>query len=196
VSHEVSLAVWDLPSPIVDGRRATLKVGVSCPDGCNLSGTTIDVYNETGERIGAGTLGSTAWPETMALYWAEVDLVALGREGNLSLSIHASPGLPHAEATDVVTIVVSRPPEHRVTLHLIDKTSGEPLAGVELRLGRFRATTDDRGIAHVEVPGGSYDVGTWKNGYEVLARTVDITRDTTLHLTLAAVEQREQPYWM
>jgi len=81
VSHEISLAVWDLPSPVVAGQRATLKVGVSCPDGCDLSGTAVDIYNETGERVGAGTLGSAPWPATTALYWAEVDLVALERDG-------------------------------------------------------------------------------------------------------------------
>jgi len=42
----------------------------------------------------------------------------------------------------------------RVTLEAIDKGSGVPLAGVELRLGRFRAATNEAGIAHVEVPGG------------------------------------------
>ena len=196
MSHEVSLAVWDLPSPIVAGRHATLKIGVSCPDGCNLSGTTVNVYNETGERISAGTLGSAAWPATTALYWAELDLVASDREGERSLSIHASPASPHADATSVVRIVVSRPPEHRVTLHLIDKTSGAPLAGVELRLGRFRTATNDQGVAQVEVPGGSYNVGTWKNGYEVLSRTVDITSDTAMYLELAATQEAEEPYWM
>lgn len=195
MSHEISLAVWDLPSPIFTGRRAKLKVGVRCPAGCDLSRTAVDVYNETGERIGAGTLGSTAWPATTALYWAEVDLVAVECEGDMSLRIHASPPLPHADATSVVRIVVSRPPEHRVTLHVIDKTSGAPLEAVELRLGRFRIATDDKGTAHVEVPGGSYEVGTWKNGYEMLTRTLDVARDMTLHLELATVAEPEQPYW-
>jgi len=137
VSHEISLAVWDLPSPIVAGRRAKLKVGVSCPDGCNLSGTCVEVYNETGEHIGAGTLGSAPWPATAALYWTEVDLVAPEREGDVSLNVHASPASPHAEATSVVTFFVSRPLEHRVTLEVIDKDSGLPLGGVDEISGRL-----------------------------------------------------------
>jgi hypothetical protein len=196
VSHEISLAVWDLPSPVVAERRATLKVGVSCPDGCDLSGSAVDIYNETGERVGAGTLGSTPWPATTALYWAEVDLVALERAGDMSLRIHASPTSPHADATSVVTIGVSRPPEHRVTLHLIDKTSGGPVAGVELRLGRFRTTSNDLGIACVEVPNGAYEVGTWKNGYEIGSKTVVIDADTTIQLEMTAARETEQPYWM
>lgn len=196
MSHEISLAVWDLPSPVVAGRRAKLKVGVNCPDGCDLSGTAVDIYSETGERVGTGTLGSTPWPATTALYWAEVDLIALAREGDQSLRIHTSPASPHAEATSVVTVVVSGPPEHRVTLHLIDKTSGAPLAGVELRVGRFRASTDRTGIAHVEVPGGTYEVGTWKNGYGVLSQTTIVASDTTVHLELIAESEVERPYWM
>jgi hypothetical protein len=195
VSHEISLAVWDLPSPIVAGRHAKLKVGVSCPDACNLSGTPVDVYNEIGERIGAGTLGPTAWPATTALYWTEVDLVTAEHEGDVSLSVRASPASPHAEATSVVTFFVSKPLEHRVTLEVIDKDSGLPLDGVELRLGRFRGTTNDVGIAHLDVPGGLYDVGTWKNGYEMVSMTVDIASDTAVRLELTAAPDPEQPYW-
>lgn len=195
MSHEISLAVWDLPSPIFTGQRAKLKVGVSCPDGCDLSGTAVDVYNETGERIGTGTLGSAPWPATAALYWTEVDLVAPEREGDVSLNVHASPASPHAEATSVVTFFVSRPLEHRVTLEVIDKDSGLPLGGVELRLGRFRGTSNDVGIAHVDVPGGPHHVGTWKNGYEMVSMTVDIASDTAVRLELTAAPNPEQPYW-
>src|SRR5262249_52374152 len=152
--HGTSLAVWDLSSPVVVGHRTTLKVGVSCTSGCNLSGTPVDVCNDAGQSLGAGMLGSAPWPGTTSLHWAELDLVVPEREGNLSLSIHATPKSPHADATSVVTFVVSRPPDHRVTLHVADKTSAIPIAGVELRLGRFRTATDDLGIAHVEIPGG------------------------------------------
>jgi hypothetical protein len=194
--HGTSLAVWDLSSPVVIGRRATLKIGLSCSSGCNLSGTPVEVHSDAGERIANGRLGSGPWPGSAALYWAELDLVAPEREGDLSLSIQATPTSPHEDAATVMTFVVSRPPEHRVTLRVIDKTKGAPLAGVELRLGRFRATTDHAGIAHVEVPGGTYEVGTWKNGYEVLSQTVAIAADTTVHLELTAEPEVEQPYWM
>jgi hypothetical protein len=195
VSHEISLAVWDLTSPVVVGRRPTLKVGVSCTSACDLSGTAVDVHNDAGERIGTGRLKSAPWPATAALYWTEVDLVAPELEGDVSLDIRAKPTLPHADATSVLTFVVNGRPEHHVTLQVIDKTSGAPLAGVELRLGRFRMATDNEGTAHVDVPSGSYEVGTWKNGYEMLTRTLDITRDITLHLELAAAAEPEQPYW-
>jgi len=196
VRHATSIAVWDLTSPAVVGRRPTLKVGVSCASGCNLSGSSVDVCNDGGDRIAAGRLGSAPWPATAALYWVELDLAAPEREGDLSLVIHANLTVPHAAATSVVTVVVSRPPEHRVTLRVLDGTSGAPLARVDVRLGRFRTATDEAGIAHVDVPGGPYDIGTWKNGYEMASRTVVVAADTTIDLELTAAREPDQPYWM
>jgi hypothetical protein len=83
-----------------------------------------------------------------------------------------------------------------VTLEVIEKGSGVPLPGVELRLGRFRAATNEAGIAHVEVPGGTYEVCTWKIGYDVLSHTAHIADDTTIHLEVAVDPGAEQPYWM
>ena len=204
-SHDTSLAVWDLASPVVAGRRATLKVGIACPSGCDLTGTRIDVYNETGTRIGGASLGSAPWPATTALYWAELEVAAPEAEGDHSWSLQATAPLDHARgrpepshghATSIVRFVASRPPEHRVTLEVIDKGSGVPLTGVELRLGRFRAATNEAGIAHVEVPGGTYEVCAWKIGYDVLSITAQIAGDTTIHLEVAVAPEPEQPYWM
>lgn len=195
-AHETSVAVWDLTTPVVVGRRPTLKVGLSCSSGCNLSGTPVAVYNDAGERIGTGTLGSAPWPATAALYWTELDLVAPEHEGDLSLGVHATSAVPHSDATCVVTSVVSKPPEHHVRVLVIDKTSRAPLAGVELRVGAFRAATDVDGIAHVEVPDGTCEICTWNHGYEMVTKPVDIRADTTVHLELTESPKAEQAYWM
>jgi hypothetical protein len=195
--HTTSLAVWDFASPVVAGRRATLKVGIACPSGCDLTGTRIDVYTETGARVGGAGVGSTPWPSTTALYWAELDVAAPEAEGEHSWRLQATAPEPsHGHATSMVRFVTVRPPEHRVTFEVIDKGSGAPLGGVELRLGRFRAATNEAGIAHVEVPGGTYEVCGWKIGYDVLARTAHVTGDTTIHLEVAAAPEPEQPYWL
>jgi hypothetical protein len=195
--HGLSVAVWDLTSPIVVGRQATLKVGIACPSGCDLSGSSVDVYNDAGARVASGNLGSALWPGTTALHWVELDVAAPDADGDQVWRVHATtPHSAHGDTTSVLRFVVCRPPEHRVTLHVIDKNSGAPLGGVELRVGRFRATTNDTGIAHVEVPGGTYEVGTWKYGYEVLSQTAAIASDTTVHLELTAEPEVERPYWM
>jgi hypothetical protein len=195
--HATSLAVWDLASPVVAGRRATLKVGVACPSGCDLTGTRIDLYNETGTSVGGGSLGSEPWPATAALYWVELDVAVPDAEGDHAWSLQATTPQPlHVHAASTVRFVAVRPPEHRVTLEVIDKGSGAPLPRVELRVGRFRAATNDAGIAHVEVPGGAYEVCGWKLGYHLLSSTVHVSGDTTIHLEGEVALEPEQPYWM
>jgi hypothetical protein len=51
-------------------------------------------------------------------------------------------------------------------------------------------------IAHVEVPGGTYDVCAWKIGYNLLLSTVHVAGETTVHLEVAMTPEPEQPYWM
>jgi hypothetical protein len=195
--HTTSLASWDLTSPVVAGRPATLKVGVACSSGCDLTGTRIDVYNETGTRVGTGSLGSQPWPATAALYWVELDVAAPDAEGDHAWTLQAiTPEPLHVHAASTVRFVAVRPPEHRVTLEVMEKGSGAPLAGVELRVGRFRAATSDAGIAQIELPGGSYEVCAWKIGYDLLSSTVDVNADTTIHLEVAVAPEPEQPYWM
>ena len=195
--HQTSLAVWDVPSPVVAGRRATLKVGIACACGCDLTGTRIDVYDDTGERVGGGDITSGTWLATDALYWTECDVAAPASEGEHAWDIRATaPGASHGHLTTVHRFVASGPPEHRVTLEVIDKGSGAPVGGVELRLGAFRAATDATGIAHVEVPGGTYDVCAWKIGYDLQSLTAPVAGDTTIRLEAAVTPEREQPYWM
>ena len=196
-NHEISLAVWDVPSPVVIGHRTTLKVGISCQSRCSLAGTAIEIRDEQGASIGCGRVGAEPWPGTMALYWVEIDVMTPATDGDRAWSIAAATAdETHTPLTSVARVIACRPPEHRVTFEVIEKTCGGPLAGVELRVGAFRAATDDAGIACVAVPGATYDIGTWKLGYKVLSKTTDIARDLTIRLELIAVPEAEQPYWM
>jgi hypothetical protein len=189
--------VWDLTSPVVAGRRATLKVGVACSHGCNLTGAIVDIHNETGTKVGGGTLGPTPWPGTTALHWAELDLAAPAIGGAHSWTVQATVSdQVHEQATSSCGFVAVKPPEHRVTLSVVDRDTGLPLDGVELRLGMFRATTNEAGIAQVEVSGATYDVTAWKLGHEMLSRSVHVAADVSIQLELAAAADPEQPYWM
>lgn len=198
-AHETSLAVWDVTSPVVAGHRATLKVGLACSSGCacDLTGTRIDVYNQTGTRVGGGRLGSVPWPATTALYWADVEVAAPEAEGEQSWSVQATAqDSSHGPATSMVRVIAVRPPEHRVTLKAIHKGTAVPLAGVQLRVGVFRAATNEAGIAQIEVPGGTYDVVAWERGFDILSRSVNVAADVSLQLELAATTDPDPPYWM
>ena len=196
-SHETSLAVWDLASPVVAGRRATLKVGAACSCGCDLTGTAIALHTETGRQVGSGTLGPTPWPGTSALYWTELDVVAPDTEGTYSWTLQAtSPEPSHEHVSFPCCFIAVNPPEHRVTLKVVERQTGAPVDAVELRLGIFRATTNEAGVAQVEVPGGAYDVTAWKIGYEILSSRADVAGDISIQLEVAAAPDPEQPYWM
>jgi hypothetical protein len=197
VNHEISLAVWDLASPVLICGRATVKVGISCPCGCSMSGATIEICDEDGATVATGRAGSEPWPGTIALYWTELDVAAPQTEGMHAWSVHASIGdLLHTRVESVIALVASSPPEHRVTFEVVEQGSRNPVPGVELRVGVFRATTNEMGRAQVDVPGGTYDVHAWKLGYDLLSRTASVGADTTLLLEIPVTLSPEQPYWM
>jgi len=197
MNHEIGLAVWDVPSPVVIGRQATLKIGVSCPSGCSLNGTTIVIRDEQGRHVGSARIASEPWPGSIALHWVEVDIGAPETDGTHAWSIQATADdSVHPAVESAVRIVTSKPPEHRVTVEVTEQGRGAPLAGVELRVGPFRAVTDDGGIAHVKVPGGTYDVCAWKIDHDLLTTTTHVAGDTTLTLAMAVTLPPEQPYWM
>ena len=168
-SHETSLAVWDLASPVATGRRATLKVGAACSCGCDLTGTAVAIHTEAGRPVGSGTLGAAPWPGTSAL---------------------------HQQGSSSFRFITVNPPEHRVTLKVVERQTGAPIDAVELRLGFFRATTNEAGVAQVEVPGGAYDVTAWKIGYEILSSKAEVAGDMSIQLEVTAAPNPEQPYWM
>ncbi|MBI4888567.1 MAG: hypothetical protein HY824_15835 [Acidobacteria bacterium] len=194
--HDTSLAVWDLPSPAIAGRRATVKAGIACSSGCNLSGARIDVHNETGQRTGSGEAGSAPWPGTTSLYWVELDVAAPDMPGECAWTLRATASGPHAPATSMVRVVVAAAPQHRVTIAVTEKGSGGPVPGVDVRVGMFRGATGEAGIAQIDVPAGRFDVVACKIGYETLSSTIEVAGDIAVHLKAAPASEPEQPYWM
>ncbi len=191
--HTTSMAVWDVPSPVVVNRSFTVKVGVKCSATCQLSGQLVEICDETGTQIGEGRLGDTPWAGTSALYVAEVELAAPATEGTRSWSARFLPqrgaaeegaedGLPHEEASATFGVRTARSPEHRVTVQVTDKETESPLEHVDVRLGLYRASTDAQGLAILELPEGVYDLDAWKVGYETLPGTVEVRRDVTIQV--------------
>ena len=196
-THILSLAVWDLPSPIIIGERTRVKVGVSCSCGCELTGATIAICDEQGRGIATGRTASEWWPGTTSLHWVELAVAAFEPAGTHAWTVHASIDDPlHAHVEAAVGVVASMPPEHRMTIEVVERGTLAPLPGVELRVGAFSATTNEMGRAHVDVPGGTYDVHAWKLGYDVLSRSASVADDMTMRLEIPVSLPAEQPYWM
>jgi hypothetical protein len=202
VPHATSMAVWDVPSPVIINRSFKVKVGVKCSAACQLEGRLVRVCDQEGTQIGGSRLGETPWPGTSALYVAEVELTAPGTEGTALWSASfaaAEPGLPHDESSAAFGVRIARPSEHRVTVQVADKATKAPLEDVEVRLGVYRASTDAQGRAILELPGGAYPLGAWKTGYEMRARTVKVGKDLMIRVEAVVVPERDpdgERVWM
>jgi len=200
--HTTSMAVWDVPSPVIVNRSFKVKVGVKCSATCQLVGRLIEVCDGAGIRIGESRLGETPWPGTSGLYVADVELAAPATDGTAFWSARfaaAEPGLPHDEASAAFSLRIDRPPEHRVTVRVADKGTKAPLENVGVRLGVYRASTDAQGRASLELPGGVYALDVWKAGYEMRTRTVKVGKDLMIRVEAVAAPERDpddQRVWM
>ena len=183
IPHGTSMAVWDVPSPVGIDVAFSVKVGMQCSAGCRLSGRSIQVCDETGATIGEGTLGDTAWIGTKALYWAEVELTAPPSVGVSSRSVAfvaGDGGLPHEEAFVAFTFRTDAPPEHRVTVTVVEKTTNAPIEHVEVRLGFYVASTGERGVLTLDVPKGTYELSIRREGLQAPCIPVHVTEDLAI----------------
>jgi hypothetical protein len=199
IPHRTSLAVWNLSSPQVMNSPSRMKVGVKCSAGCRLAGQEIEIHNAAGAEVARAKLGTTSWPATQALYWAEVYLLAPDVEGIHSWAARFKAtelALPHLDACSEFRLVAVKPAEHNVTVQVIAEGTEAAVPDVAVRAGPYRTSTDLIGVARLAVPGGRYDLGAWKEGYEGLRRRLEIAGDVTVRLALTAAIEPEEEYWM
>src|SRR5438309_2205806 len=124
IAHDTSLAVWGVPSPIVMNHPFRIHVGATCSAGCDLRGKEIEICDETGAIIARGNLGEIPWDGTRALYWTEVGLAAPAKDGGASWSIRFAATelrLPHDEASARFGFETVKPPQHTVTVKVVQK---------------------------------------------------------------------------
>jgi hypothetical protein len=194
VPQGTSLAVWDIPSPVVIGKPFEVKVGAKSTADCALTDTSIEVCDESGAVAAHGRLGEAPWPGTSALYWTAVELVAPEKEGLSQWSVRfaaAELALPHNGAVGQFSVAVLRPPEHRLTVTVIEKESKAPIEDVQIRLGAYRGATDPSGVAEIMMPKGSYELHVWRAGYEAPAQAVGIAGDVSAQVEMSIVPEED-----
>jgi len=198
--HETSLAVWAIPSPVMVGQPFAIKVGAKSAAGCNLTGMRIAVCDEAGAVLASDVLGDTPWPGTNALYWRELTLVAPAEAGMFSWSVKfaaAELALPHRGAVSYFSIVIARPPEHRLIVKVIEQKTEAPVENAQVRLGAYRAATGAAGFAEFMLPEDSYDLDVWKSGYEAPSTPIVIDADLTVEIAIAALpEENPDAVWL
>ena len=197
--HSTSIAVWDVPSPIVFNTKFKLKVGVKCSADCRLTDKKIEIYDQEGARVATGTLGDAPWSGTSALYWAEVELKAPDAEGYYEWAVKfpkPESDLPHEEASYELGFTTASPPEHVVTVQVTDKRTKAPIKAAYVVLQPYkgypyRGYTGEGGVAKLEVPKGEYTLYASKGDeYEAFQTSVKVASDIAIKAELLdAVEK-------
>jgi hypothetical protein len=194
VPQATSLAVWAVPSPVVMGQSFTIRVGAKSSAAMALAGGKIEVRDESDAVVARGCLGETPLPETSALYWTEIELPAPPREGMHAWSVTLEPGelaLAHERAVTTFSASIVGPPEHRLTITVIEQDTAAPIADAQVRLSAFRAATDPSGLAVVDLPSGVYELSVWKVGYEAPARTITVNENMSVAVAVVSVPEED-----
>jgi hypothetical protein len=196
VPHATSLAVWDNPSPVVRGFRFEVKVGAKCSASCGLGGRTVEIRDEAGKLMGSRALGEAAWAGTASLYWTTLRLKAPRKLGLHAWTVRFSPAelyLPHDGATSQFSFVAVAEPEHSVSVKVVDKRTKTPIGGAQVRLGLYRAVTDEKGSAKISVPSGEFPLIVTRAGYEMPERSIQVSTNVRLRIAAEALPE-ENPF--
>jgi len=198
--HKTSLAVWDVPTPVVSGETISFKVGAKCSAGCDLSGHRIEILDEAAKPIACVELGIEALAEAEGLYWAEVS-AAIPANHSLDHSlVRWSVGfaardleLPHTDASTQFNFMTTPPPQHKVCVTVVETETQTPVADAQVRLGVFRVATDASGSAHLIVPKGRQRLFIWEAEHEIPEQYLDVDGDLEI-VVQAKTLPKENPY--
>ena len=193
--HATSMAVWDVPSPVVMNSGFTVKVGVKCSVECRLTGRIVEIHDEHGMTRGASRLADLPLRETSSLYWAAVELTAPSTEGSRLWTAtfrQTEPELPHDDSSTTFSFCAAKPPEIRISTRVVVKDTGLPLQDTEVRLGTYEAFTDPCGQAVFNVPRGAYGLTIRKDGYSADPLPVQALEDAFVRVEVATTPPHSQ----
>ncbi len=201
--HTTSMAVWGVPSPVVTGASFSVRVGVRCSAGCGLGGERVVVRDEAGRPVGEGLLGDAPAPGTSALHPAEVELAAPDGEGLASWSVgFAGPEsleLCHEASSACFSFMVAARPEHRVTVRALEAGTERPLGKVDVRIGLHMGSTNEEGVAAIDLPGGVHEMVACRAGWVFSSRTVEVRADLEIEVEAVPAPdpaEDEEQIWM
>ncbi len=196
VPHATSLAVWDVPSPVVRGAWFEVKVGGKCSASCRLDGRTVEICDEADRVVGRAVLRDTTLPETMGLYWTSVSLKAPRK---IKLNAWTARFLPverkpaHGGSLTHFSFVTVAEPENSVFVKVVDKKTKTPIANAQVRLGIYRAITNEKGAAKIMIPSGEFSLIVTRAGYEMPERRIAVSKDVRVRIPAQKLPE-EDPF--
>jgi hypothetical protein len=188
-AHEAALNVWDTPSAIVAGSRFKFMVGIRCSAGCCLAGQGLGVFDSEGKQVGVAKLGSEIWPESDALYVAEVEAEAPPSAGAHQWQVRTAAwdcALPHEAGAIAVSLRVVPAPDCEVTVEAFDRDRQTPIKGAHVAMHPYRAVTDENGVARVKVTKGRYDIYVSAAKYVSISTSAEVAADMITRAELDA----------
>jgi hypothetical protein len=199
--HDTSMAVWDVPSPL-RGSEFTIRVGIKCSVGCGLGSHRVEVRDDRGTTVGEARLSDAPREDRAALHEAEISLIAPEEVGVFARRVVYDPSpsaLPHVGSTSKFTFRVLEPPEHVVAVRVERRGFDAPGEGIEVRLGPYRAYTDQEGVARVGVPTGSYELSIWRIDLEPWSDSLEVSGDAEVEVVATPrrpVDEDAERLWM
>ena len=191
-TNPISLAVWDVPMPVVAGETFTIKAGAKSAGGEALAGARIEVCDATGKVVASGVLGDRPLDGTEALYWTPLNIPSLGQEQAAEYIVRLG-----NEATTRFSVAAAPKPTHVLKVSVTEQDSKEALSGVEIRLGAFHARTGQDGRAEIRVCDGEYQLQLWRSAHIAQPTPIKIGGDVSIELTMLHVpEEHPDARWV
>jgi hypothetical protein len=195
-TETISLAVWDVPLPVVAGEKFAIKVGAKSLSGRVLAGGRIEVSDTKGEVAASGSLGDTPLPGTEALYWTSLEVPAPRDRDVADYTVRLEPASLDAVPTRF-SIAVAAKPAYTLTVTVTERDTQAALDGVEIRIGPFHARTDKAGRAELRVSRGDFLLQLWRTAHIAEPQPIRVGRDESLELTMVHVpEEHPDARWV
>jgi hypothetical protein len=177
MADSTSLAVWDVPMPVVAGERFAIKAGAKSGTG------RVEVCDSGGAVVASAALGETPWPGTEALHWVALDVPAPPKTTVAIYTVRCG------AAETWFSVVTAAKPTHVLAVQVTERGSKAALDNVEIRLGPFHARTDKAGRAELRVCAGAYQLQLWRTAHISSPQPVKIEGDTSIALTMVHVPE-------
>jgi hypothetical protein len=186
MADTISLAVWDVPMPVVAGESFSIKIGAK-----SAAGRRVEVRDGKGAVLASGTLGETPLAGTEALCWTALELPAPEQAGVARYSVHCG------GAETWFSVAATAKPDCRLTVQVTERDAKTALGDVEIRIGPFHARTGKDGCAELLVCKGTYQLQLWRNAHIAKPQPIVIDGDGRAELTMVHVpEEHPDARWV
>ena len=191
-SHDTHVVVWDVPSAIERGATFRIKVGVKCAAECRAERWSVEIRDHDGKALAKTPLSDTPWPGTTALYHAEVELRAPDAVELYTWKAHG-PAIDgetaesdHAASSAHFNVPTVPAGECTVEVLAVDAKTRGPVRAARVVAHPYRAVTDERGVAKLNLPKGQYRIFVSGRGYLPFSSDNEVERDITMTAELHA----------